>query len=213
MTKPNPCFLLTFVLLPFVYLGTIYPGLPARIPLHFDWLGNPDAWGPKWVLWSVPLSGVLLALLVNAAIRLGIPDGNIPAKHQTIGNITLVFISLMLCYIIYGTQAGGFDGLGGVSVLLGLLFGALGNYLPVLRPNPFIGIRVPATLNDENNWRKTHRFAGPIFLLGGLLLVVNGLFVGGGLVTIIMLSIIGVITVVPILYAYRLPDGEDGPFV
>lgn len=209
----NPFVQLTFALLPFVYLGSIYAGLPARIPLHFDWLGNPDAWGPKWLLWVIPLTGVFLTLIVNAAIRLGIPNGDVPDKYQTVGTITLAFISIMLCYIIYGTEAGGFNGLGGMSILLGLLFGALGNYLPVLRPNPFVGIRVPPTLNSEDKWRKTHRFAGPIFLLGGFLLVLNGIILKGGAITTVMLIIIGIIAIIPIVYAYRLPDTPDGPYV
>ncbi len=213
MINRNPYLQLTFALLPFVYLSTIYAELPARIPLHFDWLGNPDAWGPKWMLWLIPLTGVFLTLLVNAAIRLGLPAEDIPAKHQSVGMITLAFISLLLCYIIYGTKAGGFDGLGGISILLGLLFGALGNYLPVLRPNPFIGIRVPPTLNSEDKWRKTHRYAGPLFILGGALLVLNGFLFEGGTITIAMLIIIGVIAILPIVYAYRLPDVEDGPYV
>ena len=209
----HPIVQLTFVLLPFVYLGTIYAGLPARIPLHFDWMGNPDAWGPKWLLWLLPFTGLLLTWLVNFAVKQESPDGSVPAKQSAIATISLVFISIMLCYIIYGTKAGGFNGLGGMSILLGLLFGALGNYLPVLRPNPFVGIRVPPTMRSEEIWQQTHRFAGPLFLLGGILLALNGLLLRGGTVTVVMVIIIGVIAIVPVVYAYRLPEEEDGPYV
>jgi uncharacterized membrane protein len=31
-----------------------------------------------------------------------------------------------------------------------------------------MGLRTPWALSDERVWDKTHRFAGPVFMLGGL---------------------------------------------
>lgn len=209
----NRFVLFTFVVLPFVYLFTLYPDLPDRIPVHFDWRGAPDAWGPKIVLWAIPVIGVFIALLANLAVAKVAEVGGSLRKHQAVAYLTLGFTSIMLCYIIYGAEAGGYNGLGGVSILLGILFGGLGNYLPILNPNPYMGIRLPRTLNDESVWRKTHRFAGPVFLFGGLGLILNGIFLHGGVETVVMLAIVLVITVVPIVYAYRLPQGEDSDLV
>ena len=44
---------------------------------------------------------------------------------------------------------------------------ALGNYLPRVKPNYTFGIRMPWTLASEDNWRRTHRFAGPVFVAAG----------------------------------------------
>lgn len=209
----NRIALLAFVALPFVYLMTIYPDLPQQIPVHFDWRGNPDAWGPKIVLWIIPFLGILVAFMTNLAVLKAAEAGGSVTKHKAIAYLTLAFTSVMLCYILYGAESGGYNGLGGVSVLLGLLFAGLGNYLPIIQPNPYVGIRVPRTLNNEGIWRKTHRFAGPLFLGGGLLLVLNGLLLGGGVETFVMLVVIAVIAVVPIVYAYRLPEDSDGDFV
>ena len=209
----NRIALTGLVLAPFVYLATLYPDLPARIPLHFDWRGQPDAWGPKYVLWAVPVIGVLVALLTDVAVRKAAEAGGSPAKHRSVGYLTVGFTTAMLCYILHVTQAGGFDGLGGISVLLGLLFGGLGNYLPVIARNPYVGIRVPPTLNSDEVWRKTHRFAGPIFFLGGVLLVVNGLLLRGGAETVGLLVLIGIMAIVPIVYAYRQPGDHDDQYV
>ncbi|MEW5931420.1 MAG: SdpI family protein [Gemmatimonadota bacterium] len=54
--------------------------------------------------------------------------------------------------------------------LLGLLFVALGNYLPRVRPNWFVGVRTPWTLSSDAVWRDTHRLAGWTFVAAGLLL-------------------------------------------
>mgnify|MGYP000573868704 FL=1 len=46
---------------------------------------------------------------------------------------------------------------------MGLLFVIVGNYLPKVKPNRTIGIRVVWTLQDEENWNATHRFSGKIW--------------------------------------------------
>jgi uncharacterized membrane protein len=204
---------LVFIFLPFIYLASVYGGLPDEIPIHFDWRGNADGWGPKYILWFLPTIGIPLILLVNAAIISNFGKTEPADKQRNIGLITLVFTSLLLCYIIYGAGTGNYDGLGGLSILFGLLFGALGNYLPVLKPNAFVGIRVPPTLKSAVKWTKTHRFAGPLFLVGGVLLVLNGLFVRGGAITVVMLITVGGISLIPVVYAYRLPDDEEGDLV
>jgi len=206
-------FSLVFILLPFAYLASVYGGLPEQIPIHFDWRGEADGWGPKYILWFLPTIGIPLVLLVNSALTKKIELGQSAAKQQSIGLITLVFTSLLICYIIYGAEAGSYSGLGGLSILFGLFFGALGNYLPVIRPNGFVGIRVPATMKSERVWTKTHRFAGPLFLFGGVLLALNGLLLSGGTITVVMLTVIALISIAPVVYAYRLPEDEDGDLV
>lgn len=206
-------FSLVFIFLPFAYLASVYGNLPEQIPIHFDWRGVADGWGPKYVLWFLPTIGIPLVLLVNSALTKKIELGQSAAKQRSIGVITLVFTSLLICYIIYGAEAGSYNGLGGLSILFGLFFGALGNYLPVIRPNGFVGIRVPPTMKDERIWTKTHRFAGPLFLFGGVLLALNGLLISGGTVTVFMLTVIAVISLAPVIYAYRLPKDEGGDFV
>ena len=47
---------------------------------------------------------------------------------------------------------------------MGLLFVIVGNYLPKVKPNRTIGIRVVWTLQDEENWNATHRFSGKIWV-------------------------------------------------
>ena len=48
-------------------------------------------------------------------------------------------------------------------IFVGLLFIAIGNYLPKCRHNYTVGIRLPWTLDDEDNWNHTHRFAGYVW--------------------------------------------------
>ena len=66
-----------------------------------------------------------------------------------------------------------------VSVALGALFVVLGNYMPKMRRNFFVGIRTPWTLADEDVWFRTHRLGGVLFVIGGVLLMVFGPFLHG----------------------------------
>lgn len=48
-----------------------------------------------------------------------------------------------------------------MSLGFGVLFVVVGNYLPKVRKNETLGIRVPWAMWDEENWNATHRFGGP----------------------------------------------------
>jgi uncharacterized membrane protein len=88
--------------------------------------------------------------------------------------------------------------LGGV----GILFLALGNYLPRLRSNWWMGIRTPWTLDNEEVWRRTHRLGGWSFALGGLLCVLGALLLPVEVAGIVGLCSLGAAAVVPVVYSY-----------
>ena len=57
--------------------------------------------------------------------------------------------------------------------LIGLLFAFLGNYFKTIKPNYFIGIRTPWTLENEEVWKKTHLIGGKLWFVGGLLMALT----------------------------------------
>jgi len=42
-----------------------------------------------------------------------------------------------------------------------------------IKMNWFVGIKTPWTLSSEENWNKTHRFGGKMFILAGILMMVQ----------------------------------------
>jgi uncharacterized membrane protein len=66
-----------------------------------------------------------------------------------------------------------------VLAAVGLLLVGIGNYLPRIRSNWFIGIRTPWTMDNERVWRATHRVGGRAFVAAGLLLVLSALLPPG----------------------------------
>ena len=85
-------------------------------------------------------------------------------------------------------------------VFVGLLFLILGNYLPKLRRNRIMGIKLPWTLASEENWTRTHRAAGFTWVAAGLLMLLSALLrLHGPTVTVVLLALaVGI----PVLYSY-----------
>ena len=87
-----------------------------------------------------------------------------------------------------------------MPVFIGLLLTVVGNYLPKCKQNYTIGIKIPWTLNSEENWNRTHRFAGRLWTVCGLAIMLTGFFGGFW----VFLPIVLLMVLVPIFYSYSL---------
>ena len=88
------------------------------------------------------------------------------------------------------------------ELLLGVIFIVVGNYLPKARQNYTIGIKIPWTLANEENWNRTHRLAGYLWVIGGILMVIAALT--GIAKAKWMLAIFFILALVPFVYSYWL---------
>ena len=88
-----------------------------------------------------------------------------------------------------------------ILCFIGILFIVIGNYLPKCKQNYTIGIKLPWTLNSEENWNKTHRLGGIVFVLFGLIQIAGAFFNFGGLIT--MITIFAVL-LIPMMYSFIL---------
>lgn len=90
-----------------------------------------------------------------------------------------------------------------MPVLMGLLFAILGNYLPKIRQNRTLGIKLPWTFANEENWNRTHRLSGRLWLIGGLATMFCGFLPGNWGLTCLLVSLVPMI-VIPTLYSWHL---------
>ena len=88
------------------------------------------------------------------------------------------------------------------ELLIGVIFIVVGNYLPKARQNYTIGIKIPWTLANEENWNRTHRLAGYLWVIGGILMVIAALT--GIAKTQWMIAIFFILAIVPFVYSYWL---------
>ncbi len=85
---------------------------------------------------------------------------------------------------------------------MGLLFLILGNYLPKIRQNRTMGIKLPWTLQSEENWTRTHRLSGFLWVLCGLVMIPLSLLrLWSGWLFGVLLA---VMVLIPAVYSYAL---------
>ena len=54
-----------FVVASLVQAARMYRFLPARIPIHFGFRGEPDGWGSRGMIWLLPIISVLMVAFLS----------------------------------------------------------------------------------------------------------------------------------------------------
>jgi uncharacterized membrane protein len=193
------------ILIPFIYLWLIWNSLPPQIATHFDFEGNPNGWTDKNSLIYL-LGGLGICPYI---IMLFIPILDPKKKIEQMGD-KYFFLRLLMTFFMTGTSVyilyngnGNKINPGLIIGFLGLFFAVLGNYFQTVKPNYFIGIRTPWTLENENTWKSTHRLAGRIWMAGGILIVLFSFITeSNSLLWIVFGIITGIMVIVPVVYSY-----------
>ena len=92
-----------------------------------------------------------------------------------------------------------------VSAVVGIILAAVGLFLPKFKQNSTAGIRLPWTLNSEENWEKTHRLAGGVWIAGGLLITLTSPLSNVWILMVILLVMI----LIPLLYSFWYSKQEN----
>jgi uncharacterized membrane protein len=162
----------------FIASAVVYPGLPDRIPTHWNLAGQPDDWSNRtWGAWALPIFLLGMWALVQVLPRID-PRGANYAKFGGAfeGIIVSVMLFMLALHLVvlraslgYAVQMQRI-----IPIGIGVLFIVIGNLLPRARPNWFVGIRTPWTLSSDRVWEKTHRFGGRVFVVAGILITIAG---------------------------------------
>ena len=190
------------ILLPILAGVILWNQLPEQIPSHWNAVGEIDGWSSKpFTVFGMPI--ILLAFQWLCVLGTGADPkkANHPEKIVHLVLWIIPVLSIVLSAITY-TVALGQDVRVEVvmPIVIGLMLAIVGNYLPKCKQNYTIGIKIPWTLNSEENWNKTHRLAGWIWTFGGLLIMLTG-FLGGFWIFFIVVLLM---VVAPLVYSYLL---------
>lgn len=190
-------------LLPIAAGLLLWNRLPGQLATHWGMHGA-DRWSGKAA--AVFLQPLLLLAAHYLVLFLVFRDAK--NRNQSKKVVGLLFwmipaVSILVSGITYAVALGWKFRLAGLLYVgLGLMFAAIGNYFPKCRPNRTVGIRISWTLGSEENWSATHRFAGKVWVIGGLIMVLAALLpeVPGIIVTILAAA---ALSILPIAYSYR----------
>lgn len=191
------------VILP-IFIGLIlWDKLPDQIVTHWSFNGTPDGWSSKtFTVLVLPL--ILLAIHLFCLFITFLDPKNENQSNNIFdlviwitpitslfanGAIYLNTLNIHLPMQIFG------------SAFAGLIFIVIGLYFPKCKQNYTIGIKLPWTLNDENNWNATHKFASKFWIIGGILMLLTGLLPIEAFMWVFF-GIILLLTIIPSVYSF-----------
>lgn len=203
-TKLNIILSCIVLLSPIIFGMIVWNKLPESMPIHWGVNGEADRWSSK------PFAVFVLPLLILAihGICIFASGKDFRDKKQSPKVMGLVLwicplLSVMANSLTYAISLGKeINVLFVVSLTMGALFVLIGNYLPKCQQNRTVGIRIIWTLKNEANWNATHRFAGKVWVIGGLLLMASSLL-PYSILPWAMIALLVVFIGLPVLYSYR----------
>ena len=158
-----------------VLIGVIYWNrLPDVMATHFGTNNEANGFSSKaFAVFGLPVFLLAVHLLCAFIIARDPKKQNISPKMFTLVLWIVPVTSILVAAIEYPVNLGyQIDITFYMELLLGVLFVIIGNYLPKARQNYTIGIRIPWTLANEENWNRTHRLAGYLWMIGGILMII-----------------------------------------
>ncbi len=195
--------LILLVISLFILGAIFYPRLPEKVPSHWNAKGEVDQYSSRfWGAFGMP---IMIALLYLGLLYIPYID---PKRENYIRfestyrmiRVLIVLIFSILQIVLLGVVLTGKNYLISrlVPALIGVMFIFIGNFLPKVKYNWFLGVRTPWTLSNEEVWRRTHKFSGYLFVIGGLLMLLGAFLsppmnfiVGvGGILFVSILSIV-----------------------
>jgi uncharacterized membrane protein len=196
---------------PFVALAIYWNDLPTRVPMHWNFRGQVDGWSAKTPgIFLIPLTGlgvtVLLHILPWFDPKLRRTSGEESRMSAILPIVRVATLGLLdTIFFAQIATALGRNVPGGRIMITSVLvfFIILGNYLGTVRPNYFVGIRTPWTLENPETWRATHRLGGRLMFFGAFILLLAQFFIPEALFAWLFVVSILAVAVWGILYSWH----------
>lgn len=191
-------------LVPMIAGAILYSRLPDSIATHFGVDGQPDGWSSKaFAVFGLPAIIAGLNLLMHFGLRTDPKRKNMSPALFNIAIWTVPAVSILANAFVLANALGYESRIEVIlPLLVSLLFIVIGNYLPKTKQSYTMGIKLPWTLASEENWNRTHRLAGYLWVACGILMALLTLLKIGRLW--LMPALIAVMVLVPTIYSYSL---------
>ncbi len=191
------------ILLPILFGCIMWNQLPDTMTTHWGADGNADGLSKK----PLAVFGLPVILLALHLLGLLFTAKDEKQKGQNKKALNIIFwivplISLFANGMVYAIAFGKtFDITLLVPVLLGIMFVFIGNYLPKIKQNRTLGIKVRWAMDNAENWNKTHRLGGKVWVISGLMMLFS-VFLPKEAVVPVAVGAILLATILPIVYSY-----------
>lgn len=202
-------------LLTLLCVGFIYPHLPGQIPTQWGVDGHVS-YGPKRTIWFIAGMLILFAFLFDHLPQIDPRRKN----YQKFGAIydyfcvcMQVFLMVTVGIIVSESFYPGRINVGKIIMLmLSVLFLCIGNYMPKIQSNFFMGIKTPWTLCNEDVWRRTHRLGGRLYVGSGIISLLAALFLpmqlAAGILMVLVLGSSAAVYLASYLWWRKMADKQ-----
>ena len=197
-------FIACITMAPITYYLLIWHTLPTTIPIHFDAHGNADNHGSR-----LYIAVTLFILTVGIYFLLKYMPKIDPKKTFNLFEHTFHKLRLLLAlffstigFIIIDSVKSGHASTSLILIIISFLISILGNYMGTIRPNYFMGIRTPWTLENEEVWKKTHLLTGKLWFIVGIAMAILILLLPANVRLYVFIGGITVISIYPVLYSF-----------
>ncbi|PWJ39281.1 SdpI family protein [Sediminitomix flava] len=211
-SKLNEGLILLFTIVPLIYLFIVFDQLSEQVPIHFNIKGEADNFADKSSMWWIVALMMFGTYLLMKVIPFIDPKNknNIGASYPKFRLMMAMFMSALACFIIrvghVGTIGMGMDNV--LAILLSVMMIGLGNYLTTIKPNYFVGLRTPWTLENETVWRKSHRMSGKLGFALGFVALFLTLLLSSKIKVLVVVGIMLIWAFYSIYYSYKVYQQE-----
>jgi uncharacterized membrane protein len=181
----------------------------ARLPVHWDYNGNPNGFAGKWTALLIP--PVMTAALSLLFYFLPAIEPREQHLQRSKGLVLAAWAGLLIVMVLIDLTVVGGALHWAISVQalmlvgVGLMYMLIGNQLGKSRSMFLVGIRTPWTLSSEEVWIKTHRLGGKLTMAAGLIMIAAAFApLPGRAVPGLVMGLVVVMVGVPVLYSYVL---------
>lgn len=204
--KIDKTFIISTILClaPMILTAMLYDKLPNQVAVHFNSAGIPDNFESKaFAGFGLPAILAGLNIFTQVILNNDPKRANYPKALRFLLKWLIPVMSLILVPVTLFIALGVEINLNVyMPIFLGVILIIMGNYMPKTKQNYTLGIRLPWTLNSEENWNKTHRLAGYVWMIGGICIILSSwLNIHGFFISMVILT---VLLIIPYIYSYLL---------
>lgn len=183
----------------------VYRWLPDKIPTNWSFDGVVT-YSPRNHIWICSGFLPLMAFLFDFMPKIDPRRGNyikFSVHYDTFCVFIQFFLLTMLGITLSETFFPGKFSVGKiVTIIVGVLFMFLGNIMPKIKSNFYMGLKTPWTLSDEEIWRKTHRLGGKTMFTAGAVSLILSWPLSGNRAGFIIIAILLISVFIPLLMSF-----------
>jgi len=183
----------------------LYPQLPDQIPTNWG-IDGTVTYGGKGTIWALVFLSLALLLMFDLLPKIDPRKKNYEKFSKYYDGFCIfmmLFLMLMEGIIVSESFWPGRISVSKIVILLvGILFLFMGNMMPKVKSNFYMGIKTPWTLSDADVWNKTHRLGGILMFVTGAVVIIAGFLLPDVITFYVLMSLVIVVTLIPTIMSY-----------